>query len=342
MRDVCRSDRPLSRSACVIAVLLPLTFFDGASADEAGVSFWLQGQFGSFAAAPSNPGWSFESTFYHATAAANPSLSFVRGGGFQAGVKSPTDFVMVTPTYVFATPILGAQAAVGMTALYGRNTTSVSATLTGPGGAALSGSRSDYVLGFGDLYPAATLKWNQDVHNFMLYATAGAPVGVYDPTRLASMGLGHWATDAGVGYTYLNEQVGFEWSAVVGFTYNFINPYTQYRSGIDAHLDWAISPYLTEKLHIGAVGYVYNQVTGDSGASPALGGFRSRVAGVGPQIGFFFPVADRDGYLNLRAYSEFDAKNRLEGWTAYVTFSVEAAERKPGEQRLARPVTLPR
>lgn len=272
----------------MIAVLLPLALFDGASADEAGVSFWLQGQFGSFAAAPSNPGWSFESTFYHATAAANPSLSFVRGGGFQAGVKSPTDFVMVTPTYVFATPILGAQAAIGMTALYGRNTTSVSATLTGPGGVALSGSRSDDVLGFGDLYPAATLKWNQDVHNFMLYATAGAPVGVYDPTRLASMGLGHWATDAGVGYTYLNEQVGFEWSAVVGFTYNFINPYTQYRSGIDAHLDWAISPYLTEKLHIGAVGYVYNQVTGDSGAAPRSAGSDHASPGSGRRSGFSF------------------------------------------------------
>ncbi|HKD21578.1 MAG TPA: hypothetical protein VKB71_06175, partial [Rhizomicrobium sp.] len=80
------------------------------------MSFWLQGQFGSFAATPANPGWSFESTFYHATAAANPSLSFVRGGGFQTGVKSPSDFVMLTPTYVFATPVLGGQAAVGMTA----------------------------------------------------------------------------------------------------------------------------------------------------------------------------------------------------------------------------------
>jgi hypothetical protein len=342
MRDVCQSDRSLTSSACVIAVLLPLAFLDGASADEAGVSFWLQGQFGSFAAAPSNPGWSFESTFYHATAVASPSTSFARGGGFQVGVKSPTDFVMVTPTYVFATPVLGGQAAVGMTALYGRNTTSVSETLTGPGGASLSGSRSDYVLGFGDLYPAATLKWNHDVHNFMLYATAAVPVGIYDPTRLASMGLGHWAADSGVGYTYLNEQVGFEWSAVVGFTYNFINPYTQYRSGIDAHVDWAISPYLTEKLHIGAVGYVYNQLTDDSGASPALGGFKSRVVGVGPQIGFFFPIGGREAYLNLRAYSEFDTKNRLEGWTAYVTFSVEAAEQKSAQPKLARPTALPR
>ena len=233
------------------------------------MSFWLQGQFGSFAAVPSNPGWSFETSFYHARAAAGAGVSFARGGGFQAGMKSPSDFVMVTPTYAFATPVLGGQAAVGMTAVYGRNTTSVSATLTGPGGASLSGSRSDYVVGFGDLYPAATLKWNQDVHNFMLYATAGVPVGVYDPTRLAAMGLGHWSADGGAGYTYLNEQVGFEWSVVVGLTYNSINPYTQYRSGIDAHVDWAISPYLTEKLHIGAVGYVYNQVTGDSGASPS-------------------------------------------------------------------------
>src|SRR6185312_5399668 len=173
--------RPLSYLKCVIAALLPLAVIDGSSADEAGVSFWLQGQYGSFAAAPSNPGWSLESTFYHATAAASAGVSFARGGGFQAGIKSPTDFVMVTPTYVFATPILGGQASVGLTALYGRNTTSVLATLTGPEGVSLSGSRSDYVIGFGDLYPAATLKWNQDVHNFMLYATGAVPVGIYDP-----------------------------------------------------------------------------------------------------------------------------------------------------------------
>src|SRR5262245_5351613 len=55
---------------------------------------------------------------------------------------------------------------------------------------------------------------NRDVHNFMVYETTAVSVCVYDPNRLASMGLGHWAAYAGVGYTYLNEQVGFEWSAV--------------------------------------------------------------------------------------------------------------------------------
>jgi hypothetical protein len=283
-----------------------------------------------------------ESTFYHASADAAAGIGFVRGGGIQAGMKSPIDFIMVTPTYVFATPVLGGQASVGMTGLFGRNTTSAFATLSTPGEDLLSARRSDSVVGFGDLYPSASLKWNRDVHNVMVYATASAPVGVYDPTRLATMGLGHWAADAGAGYTYLNEKAGFEFSAVFGITYNFINPYTQYRSGIDAHLDWAISPYLTDKFHIGAVGYVYNQLTDDSGALPELGGFRSRVAGIGPQAGLFFPVADLEGYLNLRGYYEFNAKNRLEGWTAYVTFSLGPAEQKSAQPKSARVTTLPR
>jgi hypothetical protein len=148
-------------------------------------------------------------------------------------------------------------------------------------------------------------------------------VGAYQPTRLSALGIGHWGADAGAGYTYLNEQAGFEWSAVVGITYNFINPYTHYQSGTDAHLDWAISPYLSEKMHVGAVGYVYSQLSGDSGPGARLGEFKSRVAGIGPQIGFFFPFADRQGYLNFRGYYEFDARNRLEGWNAWATFSIE-------------------
>ncbi|HEX5212756.1 MAG TPA: transporter [Pseudolabrys sp.] len=299
-----------------------------AAADEAGVSFWLPGQYGSYAAAPGKPGLSFEAAFYHATASANASATFARGGGIEVGIKSPSDFLMLTPTYSFDSKLFGAQPALGITALVGRNMTSASATLTGLGGGMLSGSQSDQVFGLGDLSPTASLKWNRDVHNFMVYTTAGIPVGAYDPTRLAALGLGHWAVDGGAGYTYLNEKAGIEFSAVVGLTYNFVNPYTQYRSGNDAHVDWAFSPYVSEKMHFGAVGYFYNQLSGDSGAGAALGEFKSRVAAIGPQIGFFLPLGDREGYLNLRAYYEFAAQNRPEGWNAYLAFSVESPEQK--------------
>jgi hypothetical protein len=317
-----------NRFASLLAAL-PAFFFSGiAAADEAGSSFWLPGTYSSFAATPSQPGWSYESTFYHATAAASRDRSFARGGGIHTGMKSPTDYVMWTPTYTFATPVFGGQAAVSMTGLWGRNTTSVASTRTTPEGAVHSRSRSDYVLGFGDLYPSASLKWNWDVHNVMVYATAGIPVGVYDPNRLAAMGLGHWAADAGAGYTYYDEKAGFEWSVVVGFTYNFINPYTQYQSGIDAHVEWAVSPYVSDKMHFGAAGYFYNQVTGDGGPGATLGEHKSRVAGIGPQIGFFFPFMDQQGYLTVRGYREFDAGARLSGWTAFITFSVEPSEQK--------------
>ena len=36
-------------------------------ADEGGSSFWLPGQFGSFAANPVKPGWSLSLTYYHAS-----------------------------------------------------------------------------------------------------------------------------------------------------------------------------------------------------------------------------------------------------------------------------------
>jgi hypothetical protein len=329
-RELCVSNRrggPSVHVASLLAALL-CCFPRTAAADEAGTSFWLPGQYGSFAAVPSEPGWSFETTYYHASAEAGSGTSFEHGGAIQTGMKSPSDFFMFTPTYAFKTPIFGAQAALGTTILSGKNATSVSATLTGPGGNTLSGFRSDEVLGFGDLYPTASFKWNKDVSNVMVYTTTGVPVGAYQLTRLSALGLGHWAVDGGVGYTYLNETAGIEGSVVFGLTYNFINPYTQYQSGTDAHLDWAISPYLNDKFHIGAVGYFYNQISADSGAGARLGSFESRVAGIGPQIGFFIPFFDRESYLNLRAYSEFDAKNRLEGWNTFITFSVESSGQK--------------
>lgn len=331
MLDQRRSPR---LAASLLAISLSPPLVGGALADEAGVGFWLPGQFGSFAAVPySQPGWSFEAVYYHAKAASAGNVGLPRAGNLQIGVTSPSDLFFLTATYVLETPIWGAQAAFGLSATLGRNSTAVSAILTGPGGATISGARSDSVTGIGDLVPAASLSWNKDVHNVMVYMTGNIPVGAYDTTRLSALGLGYWAVDAGAGYTYLNEETGIEWSAVLGVTYNFTNPHTNYQSGIDIHLDWAISRFLSDNLHIGAVGYFYNQLTADNGPGAVLGPFRSRVAGIGPQVGFFFPLADRQAYLNFKGYYEFNSNNRLHGWNTWITLSLEPPERKPSNAK---------
>jgi hypothetical protein len=248
-----------------------------AVADEGGVSFWLPGTYGSLAAVPAVPGWSFSAFDYYDSVSASKGADFVRGGGIVAGVNSRIDFLFVNSAYMFATPVLRGQASLGMGALVGPNTTSAFGTVTGPGGASLSGSRSDSVLGVGDLYPTGSLRWNWGVNNVMTYLTGDIPVGLYNAQQLAYLGIGHGAVDAGGGYTYFDPQTGHEFSAVIGATYNLINPATQYKNGIDGHLDWGASQFLSASRQIGAVGYVYEQLTGDSGSGAKLGPFESRV-----------------------------------------------------------------
>jgi Putative MetA-pathway of phenol degradation len=192
-----------------------------------------------------------------------------------------------------------------------------------------SDSISDSVTGFSDLTPQATLYWNKGVHNFMVYGTGNLPVGAYQSSRLSNLGLGHGAMDAGGGYTYYNEDTGYEFSAVAGLTYNLTNTTTNYQSGVDFHLDWGASKYLTDDLFIGPVGYFYNQIGCDSGSGDRVGCFKSQVAGLGAEVGYSFPVRKLQGYLNLKGYGEFAAQNRASGWNLWLTFSISPPESEP-------------
>ena len=333
-------DRRVVGLICV-GVLSMVTFsgIDEAKADEGGVSFWVPGLFGSLAAAPQQPGWSFASVYYHTSVSADRNVAAARE--ITVGRFSPTvnvdlnvnlhakaDLVLLNPSYVFATPVLGGQFAVGAMTVVGRNNASLDGTITagvGPFSTTRAGTFDSSVSGFGDLIPLASLRWNQGVHNFMTYVTGDIPIGAYNPQRLANLGLGHATIDGGAGYTYFNPQTGHEFSAVGGFTYNFKNTDTQYRSGVDFHLDGAASQFLSKQLFVGLVGYTYQQVTADSGQLPILGPFKSRVSGIGPQIGYLFPVGDMQGYLNLKGYKEFEASNRPDGWNVWLTFAISPA-----------------
>jgi len=298
-------------------------------ADEGGVSFWLPGQMGSFSAVPGDPGWSLATVYYHTSTSAGADKAFPRGGRINAGLDVTADLLFLVPSYVFAEPLFGAQAAVSVGGAYGKVKVDVAATLTGPGGSALSGNQVDSLTSVADLYPMGSLKWNRGNHNYMAYTMLGVPAGSYDASRLANLGTNHWSLDAGGGYTYLDPKKGHELSAVLGFTENFENPDTDYKNGVSSHLDWAASQFLSEQLHVGLVGYFYQQLTGDSGAGATLGDFESRVYAVGPQAGYFFPVGGRKWYVNVKGYYEFDAQNRPEGWNAWLTLAIPlGAEKK--------------
>ena len=144
-------------------------------------------------------------------------------------------------------------------------------------------------------------------------------MGAYDSKRLANIGIGHAAFDAGGGYTYLNPQSGREFSVVGGLTYNWENSDTKYKNGVDSHIDWAASQFLSANWEVGLAGYVYYQLTGDSGSGAKLGPFKSRVAAIGPEVGYAFKFGGLPAYANLRAYYEFWAQNRVSGYAVFAT-----------------------
>src|SRR5215472_9876569 len=286
----------LARCAAV-GIAAGLLLSGPARGDEGGVSFWAPGLLGSLAAVPTTPGLSFALVYYHAKASADPDKSFPRGGRIVLGLDAKVDVFFFGPAYTLAPPVLGGQLALSLTALAGRSAASVTATATGPLGNKFA-SLDDSRWGFGDLYPQVTLKWNLGAHNVMAYLTGDIPVGAYDPNRLANLGIGHGAIDWGFGYTYLNPATGHEFSAVGGFTYNFTNTDTQYKNGVDFHLDWGASQFLTKQLLVGLVGYVYQELGCDSGSGDRVGCFKSRVIGIGPQAGFILPLGkDWQGYF---------------------------------------------
>jgi hypothetical protein len=316
-------------AAGVLGVFALLWFPQETRADEGGISFWLPGNFGSLAAAPATPGWSWATIYIHTEVASGAGAQFPRGGQIDVGISGRANLAVFGPTYTFATPVLGAQASASLFGVGGQSVASAAAILTGPLGNTLAVNRTDDLTSFGDLIPQFALKWNQGVNNFMVYGMGDIPVGDYNSNRLANLGIGHGAIDFGTGYTYFNLKTGNELSGVAGITYNFKNPSTQYQNGLDFHFDWGTSHFFTKQLQLGLVGYYFQEVTNDVGAPAVLGGFRSRVVGIGPQIGYIFPVGDMQGYVNLKGYKEFAAENRPAGWNTWLTFSLSPKAPEP-------------
>lgn len=325
-----------------LAVMASMPPDSGARADAGGVGFWLPGIFGSLAAAPTVPGWSYASIYLHLQANAGGTQNFVTSGGARGsivtGLNAHGDALVLGITYTSPMSVLGGQAAFSVLTAPGNVGLGIGASLTGPLGNTVSGGTTDTRTTLSDVYYQGTLKWNQGVHNEMVYLTGNIPSGTYDANRLANLTPGYVAWDAGAGYTYLDPKTGHEFSLAGGFTYGLPNPYLQYQNGIDFHVDWGASQFLSKNVQVGVVGYFYQQITDDTGPGAKLGGFRGRAVGIGPQVGFVIPLSDGyQGYLNLKGYKDIEVQNRASTWSTWVTFEVSpAAPESPVPPRLRK------
>ena len=322
--------RTMKRTLVAASMISALAASTATRADEGGVPFWFSGQYASMSALAPTPGWTLTLLPYYYNGSADSDRTFSRGSALVANLDSHLGLMNAQLTYAWDTKVLDGVPSIGISWGAGNNGTSATLLATLPS-ADLQKASSDSIDGGTDLYPIATLSWTRGNDNWMAYVTGDIPTGAYNPQRLSNIGIGHGAIDAGGGYTYLNQKTGLEFSAVAGLTYNWRNSDTDYKNGVDSHLDWAVSQFLSASWELGIVGYVYYQLSNDTYSTHgvvgdirqrALGGFKSKVASVGPEIGYVFKMGKQTGYANLRGYWEFWAQNRPQGYALFATINL--------------------
>jgi hypothetical protein len=99
------------------------------------------------------------------------------------------------------------------------------------------------------------------------------------------------------------------------------------------------SHFVSKDWQFGVVGYVYKQLSCDSGAGDRVGCFESQVLGVGPQVGHIIPLGTtHQASLNFKAYREFAAEHRAAGWNTWFTLAISpvAASPEPARRVIAK------
>ena len=171
-----------------------------------------------------------------------------------------------------------------------------------------SGSKS----GLGDISVAPLIAWHFNKNFHMATGVEMVmPTGNYNKNELVNIGRNYWTFEPIVTMTYLFDS-GVETSIKLMYDFNTKNNATHYRSGQEFHFDYAAG-YHYGPWTAGAVGYYYQQVTGDGGTAPA--GNIGRVIAAGPGIRY---DAKNGVSIEARWNEEFAAKNKTEGSKLWV------------------------
>ncbi|VFU09816.1 SphA family protein [Methylocella tundrae] len=240
-------------------------------------------------------------------------------------IKSPSrvTYNFAANIFVFAwfteATLFGGELGFAYTSAYASETTTAVAPFTDTFGVNRHVTTQQSVDSYTDTEFSAILGWQGGDQHWSLTLSGFVPTGNYDAARIAQTSLNRPALDIKGAYTFLSLQTGLEASAALGVTLNGVNSATNYQSGAELHLEWALAQHLPSGLSVGVGGYFYQQITNDSGAGNQLGSFRGRVAAIGPVITYTLKAGAQQVNFDARWFHEFAAQNRVQGDGIFAT-----------------------
>jgi hypothetical protein len=165
----------------------------------------------------------------------------------------------------------------------------------------------------GDTEYSMMLGWHAGEHHWNLILTGFMPTGHYTPYVLSITGLNRPGVDLRGAYTYFGTETGIEVSAALGVLVNGMNTVTNYQSGAEMHFEWAVHQHFSSGLYAGAAGFIFRQLTADSGPGAIYGAYIGRAFAVGPSIGYAIKIDGQELDIGARWYREFGVENRPRG-----------------------------
>lgn len=148
-----------------------------------------------------------------------------------------------------------------------------------------------------------------------------APTGSYEVGALANTGKNFWTVEPTIAAVYMGQENGIEASIFAGVDFNQENNDTNYKSGVQAHLEGTLAqhfPLWGGLAGAGVTGFYYNQLTGDSGEGATYGGFKARSVGAGPTLSFIKKAGNTDIMAELKWLHEFSTTKRVKGDTIFL------------------------
>jgi len=311
------SRRSLRRGAIGALALLAASLPGGVQAAENGLGTYLLGQRALGAGMFPHEGVYFQSDTYIYNGGLGGGRTLPFGGQVSASVRSTAILEAMSMLWVTPWQIFGGRVALGGTLPVGYARVDAN-VVVGP----LLGSRSDTIFTVADPVLMASIGWSHGQFHWSANASVNVPVGDYQRGQLANIAFHRWSGDFTLAGTWIDPQLGLDVSGAVGITFNGTNPVTDYRTGTELHLEWAVGKSITKEWKVGFIGYHYQQISDDSGSGAVLGGYRGRVTAVGGMISHMFHVSHTPMQLSLKLLREFDTKNRAQGTVGFISLAV--------------------
>lgn len=322
----------------IVVIGVSVAAISAADAAENAAGFYLLGSKSAMAGYTPPPGLYATDINYYYTGDARAAAAVGRALQNVGNITVQADVALVGDAYVNALvgtwiapgKVLGGNVGLGIMVPAGWKKADVAldtvTTITLPRGTIVGpGSHfdiDDSTTDFGDPLVSALIGWHSGNWHWNFTALVNVPIGPYDDDSSSNISFNRWGLDTSAAVTWLDATKGHEVSVAAGFTFNGENPATDYRTGTEFHVEWALIQHLSKSFSIGIAGYHYQQVTGDSGAGAVIGDFEGRVTAIGPVMTYSFQLGKIPISTEWKYFHEFDVENRVQGDGGFLNISM--------------------